>query len=539
MSQNLLWVDKYKPNKIPDIIGNKSNVQKIINWLRDWFNIHVYHKKEKPKFVKFGDNLGAKAILLSGPPGIGKTSMAHIIANDLGFDIQEMNSSDDRTKSIVEKEVKETNSINTMFKYFGNGNNNNNTKKHKVIIMDEVDGLSSSDRGGITALIESIKNTKTPIICICNDRHKPALKSLINHCFDIKISRPDKREIMKRIWFIMNEENMNIDLQIVEKMIESSGNDLRNVINNLQFMNFNLNCENNQNNIQNNNKKDDLSNISIFESSRMILSHNIDFQTKYNLYFNDYDMTPLFIHENYIKTLNSNTSSKNDLEKLNKLALSSEILSDFDFIDSHSSKNNGVKDWNILPINAGLIASVGNLANGPCGFPDFPQYLGKNSTKRKRDRYLNEMTKNRVLKSKNRNTEKEYRLDYIPLLQTKITQPLINTSKIDISKTQEKEKIKNFIEVLDENGIDKEDIVEKVSELYLGDINKEYKYENIDSKLKSSLTREWNKHHQKSIIVSKKNKSTINNLEEDIESNSDIDIEDNEIDNNEELIIDN
>jgi DNA polymerase III delta prime subunit len=66
-----------------------------------------------------------------------------------------------------------------------------------------------------------------------------ALKSLINHCFDIKINRPDKREIMKRMWFIMNEENMNIDLQIVEKMVESSGNDLRNVINNLQFSNFN------------------------------------------------------------------------------------------------------------------------------------------------------------------------------------------------------------------------------------------------------------------------------------------------------------
>jgi len=42
--------------------------------------------------------------------------------------------------------------------------------KKSVIIMDEVDGCGSSDRGGISALIQVIKNTKTPIICICNDR---------------------------------------------------------------------------------------------------------------------------------------------------------------------------------------------------------------------------------------------------------------------------------------------------------------------------------------------------------------------------------
>jgi len=61
-----------------------------------------------------------------------------------------------------------------------------NDSKKSVIIMDEVDGCGSSDRGGISALIQVIKNTKTPIICICNDRQNRKLQSLINHCFEVK-----------------------------------------------------------------------------------------------------------------------------------------------------------------------------------------------------------------------------------------------------------------------------------------------------------------------------------------------------------------
>jgi len=52
--------------------------------------------------------------------------------------------------------------------------------------MDEVDGVGAGDRGGIAALIKVIKSSKTPIICICNDRQSQKLASLVNHCFDLK-----------------------------------------------------------------------------------------------------------------------------------------------------------------------------------------------------------------------------------------------------------------------------------------------------------------------------------------------------------------
>ncbi len=56
--------------------------------------------------------------------------------------------------------------------------------------MDEVDGMSAGDRGGNKVLIDSIKETKIPIICVCNDRQHPKIRSLANYCYDIRFHKP-------------------------------------------------------------------------------------------------------------------------------------------------------------------------------------------------------------------------------------------------------------------------------------------------------------------------------------------------------------
>ena len=60
----------------------------------------------------------------------------------------------------------------------------------KVVLMDEVDGMSNGDRGGIQELIRVIKTTKTPIICICNDRDSPKVRSLASNCYDLQFNKP-------------------------------------------------------------------------------------------------------------------------------------------------------------------------------------------------------------------------------------------------------------------------------------------------------------------------------------------------------------
>ncbi len=65
--------------------------------------------------------------------------------------------------------------------------------------MDEVDGMSSGDRGGITAIISMIKSTKVPIICICNDRLSDKIRSLAGHCLDVKFIAPNKAQVVRRL----------------------------------------------------------------------------------------------------------------------------------------------------------------------------------------------------------------------------------------------------------------------------------------------------------------------------------------------------
>ena len=94
---SLMWVDKYKPKTIKQIIGQQgasSNVQKLLNWLRKWnFNHRTAEGKAKPKPKVTpwggGDPTGAsfKAALLSGPPGVGKTTTATLVCQVLNLDV--------------------------------------------------------------------------------------------------------------------------------------------------------------------------------------------------------------------------------------------------------------------------------------------------------------------------------------------------------------------------------------------------------------------------------------------------------------------
>ena len=118
-------------------------------------------KKTKPLPKWSGrENPAAKAALLSGPPGIGKSSTASIVAEHLNYEIFELNASDARSKRTLGEKLAQV--TQTQLLNFG-GNKfftANGTKKKRLIIMDEVDGMSSGDRGGMAELIKIIKTSK-------------------------------------------------------------------------------------------------------------------------------------------------------------------------------------------------------------------------------------------------------------------------------------------------------------------------------------------------------------------------------------------
>ena len=129
-----------------------------------------------------------RAVLISGPPGIGKTTTAHLVARLENFEAIEFNASDTRSKKTVENLVKDITTSHTVRHFFG-GDKSGAKSKAQVIIMDEVDGMSAGDRGGNASLIQLIKQTKVPIICICNDRQSQKVRSLANYCYDMRFRR--------------------------------------------------------------------------------------------------------------------------------------------------------------------------------------------------------------------------------------------------------------------------------------------------------------------------------------------------------------
>ncbi|KAJ8440901.1 hypothetical protein Cgig2_022757 [Carnegiea gigantea] len=300
----LPWTEKYRP-KIPnDIVGNQSIVKNLHNWLSDWEELFLHNKvKEKKQYHSKNDFIDKKVVLMCGSPGIGKTTSAKLVSKMLGYEAIEVNASDNRGKadSQIGKGIggSTANSVKELISNESLGGNLDRSKHRKtVLIMDEVDGMSAGDRGGVQDLISSIKISKIPIICICNDRWSQKLKSLVGHCAVLDFRKPTKQQIAKRLMQIANAERLQAREIAMEELAERCNGDIRMAVNQLQYMSLSISAigyDDVKQRLLSSSKDEDISPFKAVEKLFNFNAGKLRMDERIDLSMSDLDLVPLII----------------------------------------------------------------------------------------------------------------------------------------------------------------------------------------------------------------------------------------------------
>ncbi|XP_054879093.1 chromosome transmission fidelity protein 18 homolog isoform X2 [Poeciliopsis prolifica] len=278
-----LWVERFSPRHYTELLSDDFTNRCLLKWLKLWDNV-VFGRERKsrpvrsdrpsanqnsfklsqgsqnPKRVKSKMEMTEEILeaeldqykrpkhqvaLLSGPPGLGKTTLAHVIAKHAGYNVVEINASDDRSAEVFQKRIDTATQMKSVL-----GAN----EKPNCLIIDEIDGapaaainilLSVLNRkgthGGDTGT-ETAKKKKNesvllrPIICICNDLYVPALRPLRLRAFLLAFPQTQPSRLSQRLAEISMLQGLKADTGALMCLCEKTDNDIRSCINTLQFL---------------------------------------------------------------------------------------------------------------------------------------------------------------------------------------------------------------------------------------------------------------------------------------------------------------
>ncbi|KAF7433765.1 hypothetical protein PC9H_005730 [Pleurotus ostreatus] len=496
--ENQLWTTRYAPQTLKEICGNKGQVEKLQQWLTDWF---VLLKSGFKKPGKNGMNI-FRAVLITGPPGIGKTTSAHLCAKLAGFTPIELNASDARSKKLVENGMNINNK--SLDGYLANsvdGHSATNSAgvaitDRSCLIMDEVDGMSAGDRGGVGAMNALIKKTKIPIICIANDKGAQKLKPLQHTTFSLSFRKPDAAAVRSRILTIAYKEKMKVPANVVDQLVQGAQSDIRQVINMLSTWKRSsdtMDFDEGKSMVKMNEKYAILTPFDVTQKmlGPYLFSHTAreTLGDKMELYFHDHSFTPLFIQENYLKTqparIRSLQGPEQILKHLDLMDRAASSISDGDLVDAliHGPEQH----WSLMPLHAvcsavrpaSFLYGQGAGYGGPNAM-SFPQWLGQNSKQNKLNRQLTDVQVRMRLKVSG--DKSEIRQSYLPALFPHIVGPLIDDGSAAVDEV---------IERMDEYYLSKEDW-DTVVELGVDQNKDELVLKKIPAATKTAFTRKYN-----------------------------------------------
>ncbi|KAL7605712.1 hypothetical protein Lser_V15G15520 [Lactuca serriola] len=501
---SLPWTEKYKPKVPNDIIGNQSLVKQLHDWLIHW-NDNFLNGASKAKGKKQSDSGAKKAILLSGTPGIGKTTSAKLVSQMLGFQTIEVNASDSRGKADakIEKGIGSStaNSVKELVSNQSLSVDFDRSKHPKaVLIMDEVDGMSAGDRGGVADLIASIKISKIPIICICNDRYSQKLKSLVNYCLLLSFRKPTKQQMAKRLLQVANAEKIQVNEVALEELAERVNGDMRMALNQLQYMSLSMSVikfDDVRQRLLTSSKDED---ISPFTAVDKLFGYNggkLRMDERFDLSMSDMDLVPLLIQENYINYRPSTAGKdENGLKRLNLIARAADSIASGDIINVQIRR---YQKWQ-LSQSSSLVSAIipaallrgqrETLEQGERNFNRFGGWLGKNSTMGKNYRLLEDAHVHLLASLQFNLGRSTLCLDYLSLLLKHMTDPLKTLPK--------DEGVEKVVEFMDAYSISQEDFESlMLMSKFQGRPNL---LEGVQPAVKAALTKAYNKGSKTRVI---------------------------------------
>ena len=301
---NSLWFEKYRPRSLTDILLPSGDIKKAKDWIRDF-------KARKPKTPN--------CLFIYGEPGLGKTSLAKVLLEEYDYDTCEFNASELRNQKQVRESLAEINGNMNVLSFMVS------KKRSMGVIMDEIDGMSGNDKGGLTELMNTIFNKKggkekiptgSPFICISNSVDKK-IKTLRDKSVYIKFSRPNKMLMTRLIERILKAENIEIDYIEIGKIMSHSQGDYRRLVNILEYLFYNKKTEEEVLEVWENvsellSKFDKKTESGTgYDSVSRILNTKMELDDYYKEYSDNPSLISLLLFENVVNTITKNRKGKN------------------------------------------------------------------------------------------------------------------------------------------------------------------------------------------------------------------------------------